>query len=173
MRSRFIGSMSDVKQAYAMSRSPPSYSCGIRVKLTRDDARAVDATASAGGARRSHGQRRGLDARNPARARGARPRRLRDHLRPRRQPCAPPRARRHSVQGTRSRRVFEPRSANGCPSTVRAGPPSAAPPPRRRPVHLFPSIVLGRIAGWLADVPVRFSMIPGPVLPGGADSGRD
>ena len=28
--------------------------------------------------------------------------------------------------------------------------------------HLFPSIVLGRIAGWLADVPVRFSMIPGP-----------
>jgi hypothetical protein len=27
---------------------------------------------------------------------------------------------------------------------------------------LFPSIVLGRIAGWLADVPVQFSMIPGP-----------
>src|SRR5579863_7235393 len=28
--------------------------------------------------------------------------------------------------------------------------------------HLFPSILLGRLAGWLADVPVRFSMIPGP-----------
>jgi glycosyltransferase involved in cell wall biosynthesis len=42
--------------------------------------------------------------------------------------------------------------------------------------HLFPSIVLGRIAGWLADVPVRFSMIPGtyyleaPVL-GDIDAG--
>lgn len=28
--------------------------------------------------------------------------------------------------------------------------------------HLFPSMVLGRIAGWLADVPVRLSMIAGP-----------
>ena len=28
--------------------------------------------------------------------------------------------------------------------------------------HLFPSIVIGRLAGWLAGVPVRFSMIPGP-----------
>src|SRR5579863_1712062 len=27
--------------------------------------------------------------------------------------------------------------------------------------HLFPSILLGRLAGWAADVPVRFSMIPG------------
>src|SRR5579864_3991244 len=36
---------------------------------------------------------------------------------------------------------------------------------RRRPdvvhYHLFPSILLGRLAGWAADVPVRFSMIPG------------
>jgi len=41
--------------------------------------------------------------------------------------------------------------------------------------HLFPSILLGRLAGWAADVPVRFSMIPGtyyleaPVL-GDADA---
>lgn len=28
--------------------------------------------------------------------------------------------------------------------------------------HLFSSIILGRLAAWLADVPVRFSMIPGP-----------
>ena len=28
--------------------------------------------------------------------------------------------------------------------------------------HLFPSIVLGRMAAWAADVPVRISMIPGP-----------
>ncbi len=28
--------------------------------------------------------------------------------------------------------------------------------------HLFGSIILGRIAAWLADVPVRVSMIPGP-----------
>lgn len=28
--------------------------------------------------------------------------------------------------------------------------------------HLFPSIILGRIAAWIADVPVRVSMIPGP-----------
>lgn len=28
--------------------------------------------------------------------------------------------------------------------------------------HLFPSMVIGRIAGWLADVPVRLSMIAGP-----------
>jgi glycosyltransferase involved in cell wall biosynthesis len=28
--------------------------------------------------------------------------------------------------------------------------------------HLFPSILLGRLAAWAADVPVRFSMIPGP-----------
>ncbi|HQQ78868.1 MAG TPA: glycosyltransferase family 4 protein [Thermoanaerobaculia bacterium] len=28
--------------------------------------------------------------------------------------------------------------------------------------HLFPSIVLGRIASWAADVPLRYSMIPGP-----------
>jgi glycosyltransferase involved in cell wall biosynthesis len=28
--------------------------------------------------------------------------------------------------------------------------------------HLFPSILLGRLTGWIADVPVRFSMIPGP-----------
>ncbi|HHT0594183.1 TPA: glycosyltransferase family 4 protein [Legionella anisa] len=28
--------------------------------------------------------------------------------------------------------------------------------------HLFPSMVIGRIAGWLADVPLRFSMIAGP-----------
>lgn len=27
--------------------------------------------------------------------------------------------------------------------------------------HLFPSIVMGRLASWLADVPLRFSMIPG------------
>ena len=27
--------------------------------------------------------------------------------------------------------------------------------------HLFQSIILGRLAGWAADVPVRFSMIPG------------
>jgi glycosyltransferase involved in cell wall biosynthesis len=27
--------------------------------------------------------------------------------------------------------------------------------------HLFPSILIGRFAGWAADVPVRFSMIPG------------
>lgn len=28
--------------------------------------------------------------------------------------------------------------------------------------HLFSSIILGRMAAWLADVPVRLSMIPGP-----------
>lgn len=28
--------------------------------------------------------------------------------------------------------------------------------------HLFPSIITTRLAAWLADVPVRFSMIPGP-----------
>ncbi|MEZ5319734.1 MAG: glycosyltransferase [Vicinamibacterales bacterium] len=28
--------------------------------------------------------------------------------------------------------------------------------------HVFSSIVLGRLAAWLADVPVRLSMIPGP-----------
>ena len=28
--------------------------------------------------------------------------------------------------------------------------------------HLFPSMIIGRIAGWLADVPVRLSMIAGP-----------
>lgn len=28
--------------------------------------------------------------------------------------------------------------------------------------HLFPSMVIGRISGWLADVPVRLSMIAGP-----------
>lgn len=28
--------------------------------------------------------------------------------------------------------------------------------------HLFPSIVLGRVATWVADVPLRYSMIPGP-----------
>jgi glycosyltransferase involved in cell wall biosynthesis len=28
--------------------------------------------------------------------------------------------------------------------------------------HLFPSIVVGRLAAWLAGVPARFSMIPGP-----------
>ena len=28
--------------------------------------------------------------------------------------------------------------------------------------HLFPSMVIGRLAGWLADVPVRLSMIAGP-----------
>jgi hypothetical protein len=28
--------------------------------------------------------------------------------------------------------------------------------------HLFPSIIVGRLAAWMADVPVRFSMIPGP-----------
>lgn len=28
--------------------------------------------------------------------------------------------------------------------------------------HVFASIILGRLAAWLADVPVRFSMIPGP-----------
>src|SRR5688572_28704360 len=28
--------------------------------------------------------------------------------------------------------------------------------------HLFPTIILGRLAAWMADVPVRFSMIPGP-----------
>lgn len=28
--------------------------------------------------------------------------------------------------------------------------------------HLFPTIVLGRIASWIADVPLRYSMIPGP-----------
>ena len=28
--------------------------------------------------------------------------------------------------------------------------------------HLFPSIILGRLAAWMADVPVRCSMIPGP-----------
>ncbi len=28
--------------------------------------------------------------------------------------------------------------------------------------HLFPSIIIGRLAAWAADVPVRFSMIPGP-----------
>lgn len=28
--------------------------------------------------------------------------------------------------------------------------------------HLFPSMVIGRIAGWLADVPIRLSMIAGP-----------
>lgn len=27
--------------------------------------------------------------------------------------------------------------------------------------HLFPSIILGRLAAWMADVPARFSMIPG------------
>ena len=27
--------------------------------------------------------------------------------------------------------------------------------------HLFPSIIVGRIAAWVADVPARFSMIPG------------
>jgi glycosyltransferase involved in cell wall biosynthesis len=29
--------------------------------------------------------------------------------------------------------------------------------------HLFHSMVVGRIAAWIADVPVRFSMIPGPI----------
>lgn len=29
--------------------------------------------------------------------------------------------------------------------------------------HLFPSMVIGRIASWLADVPVRLSMIAGPL----------
>lgn len=37
---------------------------------------------------------------------------------------------------------------------------------RHRPTvvqsHLFQSIILTRLAAWLADVPVRFSMIPGP-----------
>jgi len=28
--------------------------------------------------------------------------------------------------------------------------------------HLFSSMILGRLAAWLADVPARFSMIPGP-----------
>jgi glycosyltransferase involved in cell wall biosynthesis len=28
--------------------------------------------------------------------------------------------------------------------------------------HLLPSILMSRVAGWLADVPLRFSMIPGP-----------
>jgi glycosyltransferase involved in cell wall biosynthesis len=42
--------------------------------------------------------------------------------------------------------------------------------------HLYPSIVMGRIGGWLADVPLRFSMIPGtlyleaPIL-GDAEAG--
>ncbi len=27
--------------------------------------------------------------------------------------------------------------------------------------HLFPSIIIGRLASWIADVPLRFSMIPG------------
>lgn len=28
--------------------------------------------------------------------------------------------------------------------------------------HLFPSVMIGRLAGWLADVPLRFGMIAGP-----------
>src|SRR5690606_31707682 len=28
--------------------------------------------------------------------------------------------------------------------------------------HVFSSIILGRLSAWLADVPVRLSMIPGP-----------
>ena len=30
--------------------------------------------------------------------------------------------------------------------------------------HLFPSIVVGRLASWLADAPLRFSMIPSPLF---------
>jgi glycosyltransferase involved in cell wall biosynthesis len=30
--------------------------------------------------------------------------------------------------------------------------------------HLFPSIVIGRLSSWLADVPLRFSMIPSPLF---------
>jgi glycosyltransferase involved in cell wall biosynthesis len=30
--------------------------------------------------------------------------------------------------------------------------------------HLFPSMLLGRTAAWIADVPVRFSMNPGPLI---------
>ncbi len=37
---------------------------------------------------------------------------------------------------------------------------------RERPdvvhVHLYPTIFIGRLAAWVADVPARFSMIPGP-----------
>ena len=28
--------------------------------------------------------------------------------------------------------------------------------------HLYPTIYIGRLAAWIADVPARFSMIPGP-----------
>ncbi|HEY2323525.1 MAG TPA: glycosyltransferase [Thermoanaerobaculia bacterium] len=30
--------------------------------------------------------------------------------------------------------------------------------------HLFPSIVIGRLSSWLADAPMRFSMIPSPLF---------
>jgi glycosyltransferase involved in cell wall biosynthesis len=30
--------------------------------------------------------------------------------------------------------------------------------------HLFPSIIVGRLAAWLADAPMRFSMIPSPLF---------
>ena len=30
--------------------------------------------------------------------------------------------------------------------------------------HLFPSIVIGRLSAWLADAPLRFSMIPSPLF---------
>ncbi|HYM60462.1 MAG TPA: glycosyltransferase family 4 protein [Thermoanaerobaculia bacterium] len=30
--------------------------------------------------------------------------------------------------------------------------------------HLFPSIIMGRLASWIADVPIRISMIPSPLL---------
>ena len=43
-------------------------------------------------------------------------------------------------------------------------PRSPVPPPAPDVVqsHLFQSIITTRLAAWLADVPVRFSMIPGP-----------